>query len=321
MIFSSIGTQIGEFIAMFLSTICEYVTANNILSRTLDTIGTIGLRIAEPYLLETVFWYNKKWVHIHHQHQHAYASYPVYRGLVSFISAIGDMGLYVYQEIMGIERELSEPWIAVYGYQPDISMVKTHTIRLHEIKLTTTTRTQPEWYEDLFHSSLSMPYDVSTHLEKEDDDTLSTVILSNIEQVICQTKINENTQEYLPIVITKNHGLYSVHISFPPIIRATNKLVHSEIPSKVEFLYVEYSHSEMSKLITLNIPKIMMNVGNELFSPVFVLMMLEKQAEPFVFDKHYHLRIMDNDVNMIELTSDQYIQLEMDKYIIKRYTA
>jgi hypothetical protein len=239
---------------------------------------------------------------------------------VSFISAIGDMGLYVYQEIMGIERELSEPWIAVYGYQPDISTVKTHTIRLHEIKLTTTC-IQPVWYEDLFHSSLSMPYDVSTHLEKEDDDTLSTVILSNIEQVICQTKINENTQEYLPIVITKTHGLYSVHISFPPIIRATNKLVHSEIPSKVEFLYVEYSHSEMSKLITLNIPKIMMNVGNELFSPVFVLMMLEKQAEPFVFDKHYHLRIMDNDVNMIELTSDQYIQLEMDKYIIKRYTA
>lgn len=87
--------------------------------------------------------------------------------------------------------------------------------------------------------------------------------------------------------------------------------------SKFGFLSVEYTHPQLSNSVPLDITKNMCMVGNHLFSPEFVLKCLKYQNQKFYFDLHYKIQILDNDLNKIELSSNQYIELTEKSYIIK----
>jgi hypothetical protein len=86
--------------------------------------------------------------------------------------------------------------------------------------------------------------------------------------------------------------------------------------SKFGVLSVEYVHPQMKKPVSLDITKNMCMVGNHLFSPEFVFKCLKYQNEPYLFNLHYKIRIMDNNLNEFELTSQQYIELNEKSYII-----
>lgn len=91
--------------------------------------------------------------------------------------------------------------------------------------------------------------------------------------------------------------------------------------SKVRFLSIIYSHPRMNHDIELQLPNTMYYVGNELFSPVFVLRMLEYtvgSASNYVFDLNYTLKIMDRNVKYRELSSKEYITLgeQSHEYIV-----
>jgi hypothetical protein len=86
--------------------------------------------------------------------------------------------------------------------------------------------------------------------------------------------------------------------------------------SSVSFLDIQYHHPEMKDSLILEIPKEWCCIGNVFFSPVFVLRMLYYQTLPFVFDMRYTLDIMDNDLNMFSLTSQQFIVLKEMSYEI-----
>ena len=91
-------------------------------------------------------------------------------------------------------------------------------------------------------------------------------------------------------------------------------------PSKVSFLSVEYIHPEMDQRIPLEIDSGYMITNNVLFSPLFVRRCLEYQTVPFIFDYDYTLRIMDSDVNTIEVKSNQHIHLnEKDYTLVEMY--
>jgi hypothetical protein len=103
--------------------------------------------------------------------------------------------------------------------------------------------------------------------------------------------------------------------------------MYGEIPpitpreeSEVEFLGIEYRHPKMTSPISLQLPKSMYIVGNELFSAAFVLRCL--QYEPlwtsFVFDKDYVLTIMDDSINQYTLHSNEYIVLEKNQLRVCR---
>jgi hypothetical protein len=91
-------------------------------------------------------------------------------------------------------------------------------------------------------------------------------------------------------------------------------------PSKVSFLSVEYIHPSMDQPIPLEIDSGYMVTNNVLFSPLFVHRCLEYQTAPFIFDHDYTLRIMDSNVNVIEVKSNQHIQLnEKDYTLVEMY--
>ena len=91
----------------------------------------------------------------------------------------------------------------------------------------------------------------------------------------------------------------------------------SLIPSNVSFITIEYSHSENSKYsISLELPKSMFIVGNEILSACFVMRYLEHTVGAGVFDMNYTLNIMDNNINQFKMRNNQYCLLEKDSYKI-----
>jgi hypothetical protein len=61
----------------------------------------------------------------------------------------------------------------------------------------------------------------------------------------------------------------------------------------------------------------MLMVGNELFTPAFILQLLQKQSTYYFFDLDYKINIMDHEIENITLTSDSYIVLDKDRYFIQ----
>ena len=91
--------------------------------------------------------------------------------------------------------------------------------------------------------------------------------------------------------------------------------------SSVVFLNIEYRHPRMGDIgIELTIPKQLMIVGNELFSPAFLYRWLKYfSSVPFVFDNTYCVYLMDDNVNQHILRYGDYIVLgKTDIEVIRR---
>lgn len=125
---------------------------------------------------------------------------------------------------------------------------------------------------------------------------------------------NNDVNELLTIM--KTSGQY---ITYFVADNKKDKQRHIRLPvetSKVSFLSIEYTHPNMEHSIPLDINNGYMLTNNVLFSPLFVRRMLSFQSTPFVFDMDYVLKIMDSDVNLVELKSNQYIQLNDKGYMV-----
>jgi len=97
-------------------------------------------------------------------------------------------------------------------------------------------------------------------------------------------------------------------------------LVISKQPSNVKFLSIEYSHPTTNVKLQLSLDPGMYIEFNELFAPVFVLRLLEYQHNNrYYFDMDYTLTLMDNNINFIELSSNDYVMLEKDSYKLKTF--
>jgi hypothetical protein len=87
----------------------------------------------------------------------------------------------------------------------------------------------------------------------------------------------------------------------------------------IYFLTIEYTHPKQKESISLDIPRSMYIVGNELFTPSFILRCLNYQSKNFCFDTNYVLKLVDRDVNIIELRNNQYIELNKNNYSVENF--
>jgi hypothetical protein len=58
-------------------------------------------------------------------------------------------------------------------------------------------------------------------------------------------------------------------------------------------------------------------INNELFTPTFVLRMLEYQSQSYLYDNEYKIRIMDSECNIIEFGAEQYLFITKENYEIR----
>ena len=126
---------------------------------------------------------------------------------------------------------------------------------------------------------------------------------------------DNNTEEVLEIVLFPNQSKWSIRWTKESqnMVYPTTEL----IPSKIGFLSIEYYHPKMYESISILLDKRYLYTNNVIFSYTFIHRELEHQTHKYVFDQDYILKIMDSNINMIELTYGQYLQLTSDGYIIK----
>jgi hypothetical protein len=87
--------------------------------------------------------------------------------------------------------------------------------------------------------------------------------------------------------------------------------------SKASFLTIEYIHPEMDKPIDFTLSKQWLISGNVLFTPSFVLRMLEYQSSMYYYDDRYMIRIIDKDINIHDFGMDRYIELTETGYVLQ----
>ena len=85
-----------------------------------------------------------------------------------------------------------------------------------------------------------------------------------------------------------------------------------KIPTLSSFKPISIVYSCGDCKIELELPNNMWCNGNELFSPAFVRRCLEYQEQRFEFLLGYTIEIIDENVNIINITSDKYIVVEED---------
>jgi hypothetical protein len=91
-----------------------------------------------------------------------------------------------------------------------------------------------------------------------------------------------------------------------------NNTTYKYIHTSYRFITVEYIYKNY--IITLDLPKSLYIVDNILMTPEFVFRCLSYQKESFVFDYDYKLKLIDHNINIIELKSNQCILLEKNTY-------
>lgn len=84
------------------------------------------------------------------------------------------------------------------------------------------------------------------------------------------------------------------------------------------FLSIEYTHPSMKEGIQLEFDKGYYIINNEILSSAFVKRCLEYQSKQYDYDFKYKLVLMDSSMDLIFLTSNQYIQITKDGYNINK---
>lgn len=77
--------------------------------------------------------------------------------------------------------------------------------------------------------------------------------------------------------------------------------------SDVKFISIEYTHALQETPIDIKLDERSYAIGNELFSPAFVLNALENQSEPYHFDMDYVVKLIDGQVKCTAISSKEYI--------------
>jgi hypothetical protein len=87
-------------------------------------------------------------------------------------------------------------------------------------------------------------------------------------------------------------------------------------PSLVDFLEVDYHHPDMEESIPILLTESMMMVNTELLSYAFIGWYLKKLPAytKYVFDDRYTIQLLDDNINMVKLRSNQYIKLGVKTY-------
>ena len=80
------------------------------------------------------------------------------------------------------------------------------------------------------------------------------------------------------------------------------------------FLSIEYTHPKMSGGIVVDMPTNVYNATSNILTPAFIKRYLEYQSLPYVFDMRYTLKILDTNINIFNMKSNQHIKLKDRSY-------
>ena len=166
-------------------------------------------------------------------------------------------------------------------------------------------------------SILTAPSTDEPHLQYLENYVFTTECPNGHLHSLIRKSPEPSTESILPIIIFKNK-------SWDKMIRYIVRLDGNYAPvvyikSNAKFFTIEYNHPSMNYAIELKLAHEWFMCGNELFSPTFILRLLEYQDEQFIFDEFYTVRIMDSNCDIFEITAKNYLVLTQNAYEIKPF--
>ena len=104
-----------------------------------------------------------------------------------------------------------------------------------------------------------------------------------------------------------------------PVLKPLKQLEWNELPklSNKQFTFIEYTHPQMLTTIELILPNELYVIGNEILSCAYILKQLELKNCYYVFDRDYVVHIMDHDLESIDLSYDEYVEITTNGYVVK----
>lgn len=183
----------------------------------------------------------------------------------------------------------------IYGYQLEPNEQYWYNISILNNMISTVNKN--------IEYTLDEKYEIYENYNKEEQE-LTMVEYNNVVK-------NMNKNDLISVLITIKHdNKYCVQVN-----NCTNMDLEF-IPSSVRFLSIEYEDPLLKEKIPLTINENMFYENNEILSSAFIKRYLEYNPTNVSYNHNYKIHIMDNDINMIALTSKDYILLHKDKYEI-----
>lgn len=153
-----------------------------------------------------------------------------------------------------------------------------------------------------------------------DDDKWEQLFDQSCDRLFVNVLQSTNLREGMIVLKNQDSLMYRCFFENKPSLTSDSMVGYFGLLSRkvdVKFLSVAYTHPQMSKEIYLDLDESVYRKNNTILSPLFVRRYLEYQNEAFVFDDNYLLKIMDNNIQTIELTSQQYIVLNNYDYTVE----
>ena len=197
------------------------------------------------------------------------------------------------------------------------------------------------WVSNIFHNIQECCfriYSSNTHLKSSIDNisycskwSYNTLLQKRTEPnelnwlSICRTtEENELLEEF---IYENNYGVPIERYDFlifrndNYILSSINGLLDKYKPpifSEIRFLSIEYCHPDMPQPIQIVLEKEWYVKGNEVLGHIHILRMLEYQfiKSEYVFDGRYIVKIIDSDINILEIGENNYIRLEKEGYVV-----
>jgi hypothetical protein len=194
------------------------------------------------------------------------------------------------------------PWFSTYGLIEDPhSLTQSHKLMEHKHLFFSS-----ECFSDLFGGKSQKEYAIQNVVRMGSNLGTDSNLGGTDSNILSPLIILKGWQE-MPIYLVRR-GPFEINSIHPFDFH----------PAPVRFLSVEYTHPEMPEAIELKMDHSWWIVGNELFTPSFVLRMLEYQSVHYYFDKDYKIRMMDDLCTLLEFGSDTYMELVDDGYMWKK---
>ena len=240
-------------------------------------------------------YYIHIYTHIQQTYNHLYGEYPY------FTLAMDELSFY---------NKLFYSWIGNYHIEPnEKGWVLSHFLMEDKTVINN------KCYEHCLEKVSSYLCKELQYLPPKCLEDVATKYDNTINAIKSITYGSNKVQEGL--LIMKLYDKYIYRSVFHGISLSIDPSLPID-PCKNYFINVEYRHPTLTHAISIELTNMYL-VNNIVLSPLFLHYVLSLQPLPYIIDQDYTINIMDQDINMVTLTHQNYILFDNDKYHVKQW--
>lgn len=285
------------------------------------------ITLAEPIVLHSVFFINKKWIHAIRFCEWLYTTHLIHYPFIEFtilnlyILLLFIKGLYtqIYNTFMYVFREPDYPYLGRF-YLKSKSQFFSLKYSIEKYETTIIPIKSPETKEN----------DEVADIKMEDNCDITNTfdeVNKEIKEFYYESQSWFNAlprEEHIKhelLVIGKDYkDRYYSHVFTGETEEPDYYNWKIPVESKIEFLSISYSHPDMEESISIELSPKYLFCENHILSRTFIAKYLTQLPiyVKYTLDEKYTVDVMDGDLNQIQLGWNDYLIIFSDSYKIQK---